>query len=110
MKKLAQAMACGVAALGLLAAAQGVAQAQDPAQDRGATAVPSCVKGEWTLLGGVIVTITNNCATTQQVNVAYTFGGEPFVPDKCHTVAPGKSVSTSEAMWSANRYERLIPC
>ncbi|MEV6471497.1 hypothetical protein [Streptomyces sp. NPDC051657] len=104
MKKLAYAMASGVAALGLLAGAQGVAQAQ------GATAVPSCVKGEWTLLGGVIVTITNNCATTQQVNVKYSFGGAPFVPDKCHTIAPGKSVTTSEAVWSANRYEGLIPC
>ncbi|MFJ4706868.1 hypothetical protein ACIP6I_18745 [Streptomyces anulatus] len=102
--KLTYAIASGVAALGLLAGAQGIAQADD------VRAVPSCVEGEWTLLGGVIVTITNNCSTTQQVNVRYSFGGEPFVPDKCHTIAPGKSVTTSEAVWSANRFESLIPC
>ncbi|MFI5920004.1 hypothetical protein ACIA8M_15840 [Streptomyces anulatus] len=108
MKKLAHAMASGAAALGLLAGAQGVAQAEAQADD--VRAVPSCVKSDWTLMGGIIVTITNECSTTQQVNVRYSFNGEPFIPDKCHTIAPGKSVSTSEPMWSASRFEGLIPC
>ncbi|GGP80013.1 hypothetical protein [Streptomyces sindenensis] len=102
--KLVHALASGVAALGLLAGAQGVAQAEE------VHSVPSCVEADWTPLLGIHVTITNHCSTTQQVNVQYSFNGAPYVPDKCHTIAPGATVTTSEPVWKAGRFEGLIPC
>ncbi|MEV6471498.1 hypothetical protein [Streptomyces sp. NPDC051657] len=105
MKKLAYALASGVAALGLLAGAQGVAQAEESA------AVPSCVKGEGAYLIALYVTITNNCDTTQRVSAWYERDGVPVHPEnRCYTLAPGEQVKYREPFWFGERYAGLIHC
>ncbi|GAB1327025.1 hypothetical protein [Streptomyces sennicomposti] len=99
----------GAAAAGLVLA--GAAQVSAQAAGAGASgAVPTCVTGKPFLLVTVGVEITNGCSTTQRVNAEYTKGGKTFIPDKCHVLAPGEKVVTSEAVWSADRYVGLVPC
>ncbi|MGC9376743.1 hypothetical protein [Streptomyces sp. MH13] len=107
MKRITRAMGAGVAGLALVGAVHGTARA---AGTEAAASVPSCVVAKPIHLVTVTVQITNHCSTTQQVNVQYSKGGVPSVPDKCHTVAPGRTVSTSEPSWVADRYVGLIPC
>ncbi|MBD0421128.1 hypothetical protein AB0L35_08180 [Streptomyces sp. NPDC052309] len=107
MKRIVRALGAGVAGLALVGAVQGTAQA---AGTDTAASVPSCVVAKPYYLVTITVQITNNCSTTQQVSVEYSKGGVPSVPDKCHTVAPGQTVSTSEPFWIADRYVGLIPC
>ncbi|GKQ38412.1 hypothetical protein [Streptomyces sp. A012304] len=106
MRNIVRAAGAAVAGLALVGAVQA------PAQAAGTTAesVPSCVTAKDYLLTKVIVVITNNCTTTQRVNVAYAYLDTPYVPDRCHTLAPGQEVMTSEYPWLANRYVGLIPC
>ncbi|GCB49952.1 hypothetical protein [Streptomyces sp. NL15-2K] len=103
MRKLASAIGAGVAGLALLGAAQGSAQAAPQA-------VPSCVVGEARYLVSMFVYITNNCSSTQQVKVKYTKGGVTVIPDVCHTVEPGQTVTTSTPVWIADRYVGLVSC
>ncbi|MGW0330967.1 hypothetical protein ACWD0J_03640 [Streptomyces sp. NPDC003011] len=107
MRKLVHAIGAGAAGLALLGGLQGTARA---AEGGAAASVPGCVVGKPVYMVTVGASITNNCTTTQQVNVEYTRGGVTYVPDKCHTVAPGTTVTTSEPFWLADRYVGLIPC
>ncbi|MEW2079276.1 hypothetical protein ACFZAG_25075 [Streptomyces sp. NPDC012403] len=103
MRKLASAIGAGLSGLVLLGAMQGSAQAAPQS-------VPACVEGEATYLVSIFVSITNNCSSTQQVKVEYTKGGVTVIPDRCHTVAPGQTVSTSAPIYVADRYVGLVPC
>ncbi|MGC9500652.1 hypothetical protein [Streptomyces sp. WG7] len=107
MKRITRAMGAAVAGLALVGAVHGTARAAVP---EAAASVPGCVVAKPVHLVTVTVRITNNCSTTQQVNVQYSKGGVRFVPDECHTVAPGRTVSTGEPSWVADRYVGLIPC
>ncbi|MFG2132152.1 hypothetical protein ACGFNV_30675 [Streptomyces sp. NPDC048751] len=102
MRKFAHAIGAGVAGLALIGAAQSSAQA--------AESVPSCVVGKPIYMVTIGASITNNCATTQQVNVKYSKGGVTYIPNKCHTVTPGSTVNTWEPVWYAETYVGLIPC
>jgi hypothetical protein len=100
--------AAGAAVAGLALA--GAVQAPAQAAGTSAQAVPSCVTGTPYYLVTVSVRITNNCTTTQRVNVKYTKNGVTYIPDKCHSVAPGQTVTTGEPAWVADRYVGLISC
>ncbi|MFF2145563.1 hypothetical protein [Kitasatospora sp. NPDC058190] len=104
MRRIMSAAGAALGGLALVTAGQGVAGAAT-AGSTAATAVPGCVQAQETAMGTVWVDVTNNCATRQRVQVAYTDRVDPT----CYTIQPGQTV-TSRLGFQFGHFKGLSGC